>query len=126
MIDFTDETQPGTTNCHNGACHQDLYRNVDCAPIRTGKDILTVESHPSSHLESKAPLKETYPDKFGEQLLMIFEFGSGTKVLRRYWAPRRYRGETRSDLYWRFDWNGARVCLNSWNSKLPEMYVTET
>ena len=114
-----------TVNYDNGACHYNLYRNLDCVPVRVGKDILTVDGHPSYQPGSEALLTDTYPDDFGEQRLIVFDSGSGTTILGRYRLPLRYRGETRCDLHPRWNRKGNRVCFDSSHSGIRALYVAD-
>jgi hypothetical protein len=86
----------------------------------------SVDGHPSfrpGHPDHV--LTDTYPDRYGDRLLILME-GEDARVLGRFYTPPRYsEGPVRCDLHPRWDRAGDRICLDSTHSGERAMYVLE-
>ena len=75
---------------------------------------LLEDGHPSYSPDKRWLLLDTYPDRYREQHLYLYDFRSGRVfVLGSFYAPVRYRGRRRCDLHPRWDHSGRYVSIDS-------------
>ena len=87
-------------------------------------DILLNDGHPTISSDGRYLLTDTYPDKFGDQKLILHDFkNKKTEILGEYFSPLKYRGEMRCDLHPRFNKNGNMICFDSALSGRRQLYV---
>lgn len=99
--------------------------------IFTGKkhvldaNILTSDGHPSfSPNNSSWILTDTYPDKFRNQLLFLYNMESRSqKRIAYFYSPAKFYGENRCDLHPRFNHDGSKICVDSSHSGRRQMVV---
>lgn len=107
MIIYSNEPDSGT--------HYHIYdvRN-GCLAI-VGARALSKDGHPSmSPTDPTLMVTDTYPDRFGEQSLLIFD--TAHERLRRIallYSPSRLRGEIRCDLHPRWSRSGQYLSIDS-------------
>lgn len=83
------------------------------APAIIGKDVLTVDGHPTFFNSSERILTDTYPNCWRRQTLMVYDFSSGGIVWRRsYFRSRKFNGELRADLHPRLDHAQDFACVD--------------
>jgi hypothetical protein len=76
--------------------------------------VLREDGHPSIGAADAAMMvTDTYPNRLGEQTLLVFDMTTNTaQNLARFYSPRG-RGETRCDLHPRWDFTGRRIAVDS-------------
>lgn len=96
----------------------------DCAPMSAG--LPAQDGHPSLSPSGDLLVTDTYPDRAGEQTLLVYSMREG--ILReagRVYSPFRYRGPQRCDLHPRWDRTGRRICFDGTQKGSRIMYVFE-
>jgi len=80
-----------------------------------GDGVLVKDGHPSiSPVKSRLMLTDTYPNRFGEQILLIFDLSSERLVeVASLYSPSNFRGEMRCDLHPRWSRSGKLLCVDS-------------
>lgn len=75
--------------------------------------ILVSDGHPSFLPYDNLIITDTYPDKFGERKLILYDFADKSKnEIGSFEEPVRFNGEIRCDLHPRLDREGKRVCID--------------
>jgi hypothetical protein len=88
-----------------------------------GDGYLIVDGHPSYSPNGELLLTDTYPDKYGEQHLLLFSHNFKIKELSKFFSPYRLKGETRCDLHPRWDRYGRYICFDSAHSGKRALYL---
>lgn len=70
-------------------------------------------------------LTDTYPDKHGEQHLLLYTPGKKLLELSIFFRPFLFRGELRCDLHPRWHRTGQYVCVDSAHSGTRALYVID-
>ena len=92
-----------------------------------GEGILTQDGHPSFFPYSNIIITDTYPDKYRDQSLIIYNIDNcETKILSKFYIPIKFYGETRCDLHPRLSPDGAYVCVDNVQNNLRCMAVIDT
>ena len=100
-----------------------LFRDSSDVRTKIGDGLLTKDGHPSFSPDSSSILTDTYPDKYGEQRLLLYTPDQGLIELSRFFSPVRFRGEVRCDLHPRWDRSGQYVCVDSAHDGGRALYV---
>ena len=100
-----------------------LFR--DSSDVRTiiGDGLLNEDGHPSYSPDKSLILTDTYPDKYGEQRLLLYTSDQRLIELSRFISPVRFHGEVRCDLHPRWDRTGQIVCVDSSHEGVRALYV---
>jgi len=87
-------------------------RTFDCAPMPAR--LPAGDGHPSLSPSGDLLITDTYPDRAGEQTLLVYSMREGLlREAGRFYSPFRYRGPQRCDLHPRWDRTGTRICFDS-------------
>lgn len=80
-----------------------------------GEKILKIDGHPSfSPLEKNIFLSDTYPDKYRNQYLYLYDIDKNQqKKIAYFYSPSSFQGETRCDLHPRFSHDGKKICIDT-------------
>jgi hypothetical protein len=77
-----------------------LYTDISGSRKKIGNNILTEDGHPTFIGNKNSFIIDTYPDKYGDQLLFRFDMiKNSTTVLGRFYHPPQYFDEVRCDLH---------------------------
>jgi len=99
-------------------------RTFACAPMRPGMP--SQYGHPSLSPAGDLLITDTYPDRAGEQTLLVYSMRQG--ILReagRVYSPFRYRGPQRCDLHPRWDITGHRICFDAIDEGKRCIHITD-
>jgi len=119
LLVYTTYAETGT---HYYLC-EDISDNIKII----GKGILTEDGHPSFFPNSNIIITDTYPDKYREQSLIIYNMNNNeTKTLSNFYIPCTFFGEIRCDLHPRLSPNGAYVCVDNVQNNLRCMAIIDT
>ena len=89
-----------------------------------GNRMLNEDGHPSFFPSGNMIITDTYPDKFREQSLIIYDLNNNEiKTLSKFCVPFKFSGETRCDLHPRLSPNGTYVCVDNVHNNLRSMTV---
>lgn len=89
-----------------------------------GKDILTVDGHPSYSPDRKYIITDTYPDFRRKQNLYLIRVLDGrVKKLGSIYASPRYRNEMRCDLHPRWNYNSEEICFDGAEKSKRQVYI---
>jgi hypothetical protein len=105
----------------NGNFQYKLYRDKSTDFDVIGPKSLIADGHPTYSPEKQCIITDTYPDKYGEQYLILYE--NEPIELHRFYHPPKFRGEIRCDLHPRWDRHGKHVCVDAISSSLRSMHV---
>jgi len=87
-------------------------RTFTCVPMPAG--LPAEDGHPSLSPSGDLLITDTYPDRAGEQTLLVYSMREGLlREAGRFYSPFRYRGSQRCDLHPRWDRTGTRICFDS-------------
>jgi hypothetical protein len=101
-----------------------LYKDLTNEKTVIGKDHFVEDGHPSFLKNSQFIITDTYPDKYGEQHLLLFNLQSKSlQKINQFFSPPRFRGEIRCDLHPRISPSGYLTCLDTAQSNNREMIV---
>lgn len=115
-----------TTYAKTGT-HYYLYEDMSDNREIVGKGILTQDGHPSFFPYSNIIITDTYPDKYRDQSLIIYNIDNcEKKILSKFYIPIKFYGETRCDLHPRLSPTGSYICIDNVQSKCRCMTVIDT
>jgi hypothetical protein len=108
------ETMIVFARVHNGAFYHVVDINSGCWAV-LGKSYLHEDGHPSlSPFSRDCLLTDTYPNKLGEQSLLIYDSRSDSLLkLASIYSPKQYTGEFRCDLHPRWSPTGNYISFDS-------------
>ena len=90
-----------------------LYDDCTGSNKIVGRDMLTYDGHPSFLPGGKWIITDTYPNKFGEQSLLLYHCERNKVVeLTKEYSPIKFHAETRCDLHPRISRSGRYVCTD--------------
>lgn len=103
-----------TGHPERGDCFQIYNVNGEYKGV-IGAHKLTKDGHPSIREgDGRHMITDTYPDRLGEQALLLFPLGTGRlRRIARFYSPPQFRGQVRCDLHPRWDRSGSAVCVDS-------------
>jgi hypothetical protein len=78
-----------------------------------GENDLKRDGHPSFSPKGDLILTDTYPDKYGEQHLLLYNKKNELIDLHQFYSPLKFRGEVRCDLHPRWDRRGHYISVDS-------------
>lgn len=102
--------------------------NVMNGAIRViGESVLTEDGHCSFSPDRHWVLNDTYPDRFGMRVLMLYHLANDKRIdIARLYSPKeRWWGEIRCDLHPRWSRDGRSVCVDSVHSGERQIYVAD-
>jgi hypothetical protein len=111
-----------TVNSKNGTQYI-LYQDGACSKQVIAPDFLNQDGHPSYSADKNFLLTDTYPDKYGDQQLLLYTTKGDFFYLTRFFHPPQFRGQVRCDLHPRWDSSGKIVCVDSCQSGCRSLYV---
>lgn len=101
-----------------------LYQDQTAVCTIIGKNTLNKPGHPTYLTGKRYLLLDTYPDKYSEQILMLYDLDNDELIeLGSYLSPLNYRGELRCDLHPRSDQTGKFICFDSAHEGMRALYV---
>lgn len=106
-------------------CRYKKYKDLSDAQNIVGENILNTDGHPSYSPMSDKIVTDTYPDKFREQSLLLFDPDNGLKLITKFFSPIQFIGEVRCDLHPRWDRTGKRVCVDSTHDGKRALYLID-
>ncbi len=102
------------------------YRDQSRERTRIGADSMTSDGHPTFSLNGNRLITDTYPDRFGEQNLLLYRVDDDTvERIGAFHTPFRYRRDLRCDLHPRWSPTGRRIAFDSAHDGTRAMYVIE-
>ena len=109
----------------NGVCRYGTHNFDNHTLTVVGEKHLTIDGHPS-YVEKQVILTDTYPDKFSDQSLFLFDMDDKeVKMIGQFYKPPKYKGETRVDLHPRIDRRKSRISFDSAHGGLRAQYIVE-
>ncbi|MGA1866923.1 MAG: hypothetical protein ACMUJM_00085 [bacterium] len=102
--------------------HFYLYDDITKKRQIIGNGVLNEDGHPSFIFNNRGIIVDTYPDKYGDQRLLLYKEDRVFELTRCY-SPPKYMGETRCDLHPRMNRSGQSVCFDSAAAGKRQMYV---
>jgi hypothetical protein len=107
-----------------GGEHYELYRDRTSVRKIIGESILTKDGHPTLISGNNWILSDTYPDKYGDQTLLLFNLETNElKHIEKFYSSAGFRGEVRCDLHPRISPTGKFACVDSAHNGKREMFV---
>jgi hypothetical protein len=100
-----------------------LFRDSTDVRTEIGDGLLQEDGHPSYSPDNRLILTDTYPDNYGEQLLLLYTSEQNLIEIARFFSPARFHGEMRCDLHPRWDRNSRNVCVDSVQGGGRSLYV---
>lgn len=90
-----------------------IYKDKSDEIWQLGQNTLFEDGHPSYVPTGRHLITDTYPDKYSEQALLLYDYNDDKLiVLDREYNPVRFDGETRCDLHPRLSRSGKYVCID--------------
>lgn len=78
-----------------------------------GKGLLNEDGHPSFVPDERHLITDTYPDKYGEQSLLLYDYKDhNLTVLKKEYSPVKFFGEIRCDLHPRVSPSGKYISID--------------
>jgi hypothetical protein len=105
-----------------GTCYY-LFRDRSAVRTKIGGALLQEDGHPSYSPNKKLLLTDTYPNKYGEQRLLLYASDQDLIEIARFFRPGRFHGEVRCDLHPRWDRIGQNVCIDSAHEGFRALYL---
>jgi hypothetical protein len=97
----------------NAGEHYFLYRDDTNAFEVVGKGTLIEDGHPTFFLDGNHILTDTYPDRYGEQSLILYSIHEDQmNIISKEYSPPRFSQELRCDLHPRKSLNEKYVCID--------------
>lgn len=89
-----------------------------------GKNVLTVDGHPSYSPDGKYIITDTYPDFMRKQTLYLIRVEDGrVKKLGSIYSNVKYINEFRCDLHPRWNYNSKEICFDGAKGKKRQVFV---
>jgi len=103
-----------------------LYKDKTSYREVIADGLLKEDGHPSYSPDGKFILTDTYPDKYNDRHLLLFEV-SNERILNlgRFFSPYRYIGELRCDLHPRWSPSGRYIAFDSAHEEKRSMYAID-
>lgn len=81
--------------------------------VKIGNNILTSDGHPTFFKNENMILTDTYPDKYGERHLLLFDLAK-QKIndIGCFYEPAKFASEFRCDLHPRLSHDEKKVCID--------------
>lgn len=103
-----------------------LYTDQTIQKIKFAGNVLVEDGHPSYSPDGRYLLTDTYPDRFGNQhLLLLDNLTQRIERLGSFFRPYRYQGEFRCDLHPRWSPSGRYVAFDSAHNGTRGLYVLD-
>jgi hypothetical protein len=100
-----------------------LYSDKSTFKTMIASNLLNRDGHPSYSPNGDRLLTDTYPDKYGEQYLLLLTSENKLQNLASLYSPPRFRNETRCDLHPRWDREGKLICVDETTKGLRKLGV---
>ncbi|MFC1837891.1 hypothetical protein ACFLYW_04350 [Thermodesulfobacteriota bacterium] len=101
-----------------------LYNDFKGETQIIGDGILNEDGHPSFIPSSDWLITDTYPDKYGDQSLLLYDCDTSKLiVLDKEFSPVRFHTEMRCDLHPRVSTSGRYVCIDCFSDGKRAMKV---
>lgn len=88
-----------------------------------GENDLTTDGHPTFRSDNQLLLTDTYPDKFGEQHLILYSEKKGISKIATFKSPAKFYDELRCDLHPRWSDDGKEICVDSVQGGKRSIYL---
>lgn len=108
----------------NSGSRYHLYtdKNIDYKII--GNGLLCEDGHPSFSPNKELIITDTYPDKYGERNLLLYnDSKQSLNNIGKFYSPFKYQGESRCDLHPRWNRTGSHVVIDSAHEGQRGMYI---
>jgi hypothetical protein len=90
-----------------------LFDDLSNESFLVSPDLLTEDGHPSYLSDGRYLVTDTYPDKYGEQTLLLFDSKNGElNFLDKLFSPLQFTGETRCDFHPRVSFLKRFICID--------------
>jgi len=119
-----DELLVFTYRKHSGS-HYYLYKDKTQKKGILGLNVLKEDGHPSFSRDRKWLLTDTYPDRYSDRKLILFNPEKGIINLGSFFSPPNYREDVRCDLHPRWDREQNWVCFDSAHEGFRSMYLID-
>jgi len=100
-----------------------LYRDKTSVRTVVGEKKLTEDGHPSFNPANASLLTDTYPDKYSDRKILIFDSLKNLHEVGAFFSPFRFKEEVRCDLHPRWDRIGRTICFDSAHDGYRSMYL---
>ncbi len=91
-----------------------------------GESILTADGHPSYSPVGSLILTDTYPDKYGDQHLLLYDpANKKLSSIGSFFLPFKFKGEFRCDFHPRWSPSGRFICFDSAHEGKRSMYLID-
>ena len=87
--------------------------------------LLRADGHPSYSPDREWMITDTYPDRFGEQSLILHSNNKGSLLVGKLRSSPAFHGPMRCDLHPRWDRNSAAICVDATHNKAREIIVVD-
>lgn len=114
------------TNFGQRQLHHVLYDRLNGFEGIIGNGILVEDGHPTFVDNGKSLLTDTYPDKFREQKVLLFDLeNQHLQIVDRFSSPDQYVGEVRCDLHPRISQSEKLICIDTVSDNRRVMVVMD-
>lgn len=103
-----------------------LYNDISGESQAVGEGILNGDGHPSYTSDGNFIVTDTYPDKFGNRNLLLFDTHKSRLIkMASFYSPMKFKGETRCDLHPRLSPSGKYISVDIINKKKRALAVID-
>ena len=114
-----------TLQDNKGRFRYEMFKDLSARREQVGEGILLEDGHPGFNPISGWLLSDTYPDRYGERGLFIYDLDRTYIEMGRFYSPFSFRGESRCDLHPRWNQTGDAICFDSTHEGYRAMYVVD-
>lgn len=116
---LTTVVYPDGVICYN------FYKDKTRIKQVIGQESMHKDGHPSYAPGRETILTDTYPDKYGEQSLLLYRPTGEYVELSKFFSPISFRGEVRCDLHPRWNRTGTSACVDAPPDGCRALYVVK-
>jgi hypothetical protein len=110
---------------YHGKTGQQYHLYQDKTDIRQilAPGLLTQDGHPSYHPKNICLLTDTYPDRYSDRSILVYDLKKNVETVGSYFSPLSFVGEVRCDLHPRWNRLGNQICFDSAHEGYRNMYL---